>query len=458
MPGKGSENIAKRSLDGLVAFLTCLFPYLFDLEAVRYLDAADADPLVAALHIINRRGMVKFNKNSPTVLAAIKAALRCAAIAAEDPDPQQFMEGWMNISPGVGEFATKLSFPMARHDDESYVWRLIVTPTPDLELEEPWKLANVRLAKQKPIRQEELPPARPAKKRMLLATIHRFYLKALGSLPESELRERLHYSMLQGGHCFGPLDPVSNIIVNTLWYDHKFPISKQVTLQMTSTQCLWRVAARSLYGLVSFLCTRYPSLTPDQALQRLLDTGANLQDADPYLFSMPEPENKRPSCWSGCLQIGSGKPDATAPSVSVPEAYLAAATAAFHSNPLSHREFLASPNTVANLQTARRVMRLQDGRLLSSKDLEMLCMCIFECPSSAGFPQKQLETEPKKVNIVLYTHVNECRCVFWRQQKRASRMVAAALSKFNETAVGFFYSSLLLAPQLYRKCISYNNS
>ena len=24
-------------------------------------------------------------------------------------------------------------------------------------------------------------------------------------------------------------------------------------------------------GLVSFLCTRYPSLTPDQALQRLLD-------------------------------------------------------------------------------------------------------------------------------------------------------------------------------------------
>ncbi|KAF8694136.1 hypothetical protein HU200_038466 [Digitaria exilis] len=376
-PGKGSENIAKRSLDGLVAFLSCLFPYLFDLEAVRYLDAADVDPLVAALHIINRRGMVKFNKNSATVLAAVKAALRCAAIAAEHPDPQGFMEGWMNVSPGVGE-----QF-MARHEDESYVWRLIGTPTPDLGLEESWKLANVRLAKQKPIRQEELPPARPAKKRMLLATIHRFYLKALGSLPESELRERLHYSMLQGGHCYSPLDPVSNIIVNTLW---------------------------------------------------LMDTGANLQDADPYLFSMPEPDNKKASCWSGCLQIGSGKPDANAPSVSVPEAYLAAATAAFHSNPLSQREFLGSPNTVANLQTARRVMRLQDGRLLSSKDLEMLCMCIFECPSSAGFPQKQLETEPKRANIVLYTHVNECSRVFWRQQERASRMVAAALSKFNETA------------------------
>jgi len=38
-PGKGSENIAKRSLDGLVAFLTCLFPYLPDAEAVRYMDS-----------------------------------------------------------------------------------------------------------------------------------------------------------------------------------------------------------------------------------------------------------------------------------------------------------------------------------------------------------------------------------------------------------------------------------
>jgi hypothetical protein len=368
--------------------------------------------------------MVKtFSKNSATVLAAVKAALRCAAIAAQHPDPQRFMEGWKNVSPGVGEVATKLSCPLARLQDGSCAVRLIGTPTPDLELEESWKLANVRLAKHKPIGQE-LPPARAAKKRMLLATIHRFYLKALGSLPECELRERLHYSMLRGGHCYGPLDPVSNITANTIWYDQKFP-SKQVTLQMISTHCLWRAAARSLYGLVSFLCTRYPSLTHDQGLQRLLEAGANLQDADPYLFSTPERDNNKLS-WSGSLQIGSGKHDAvhkqrsaheeTAPSVSVPEAYVAAATAAFHPNPLSQKEFLGSPNTVANLQTARRVMRLQDGRRLSSKDIEILCMHIFVCPS-AGFPQKQLEPEPKKVNWELNNHVNECRRVFRGQQE-----------------------------------------
>lgn len=39
---------------------------------------------------------------------------------------------------------------------------------------------------------------------------------------------------------------------------------------MISTECLWRITAQSLYGLVSFLCTRYPALTPDLAMQRLL--------------------------------------------------------------------------------------------------------------------------------------------------------------------------------------------
>jgi hypothetical protein len=83
---------------------------------------------------------------------------------------------------------------------------------------------------------------------------------------------------------------------------------------------------------------------------------------------------------------------------------------------------------------------------------------MFQCPSSSGFPEKQLESEPEKVNLVLYTHVNECRRAFEGQQERASKMVAAALSKFNETAVGFFYSSSLLAPQLRCKYISYTNN
>uniref|UniRef100_K3Y3C1 Uncharacterized protein n=1 Tax=Setaria italica TaxID=4555 RepID=K3Y3C1_SETIT len=241
----------------------------------------------------------------------------------------------------------------------------------------------------------ELPPARAAMKRMLLAAIHRSYLKALGSLPQRELTDRLHRSVLHGDSCYGPLDPVSNIIVNTVWYDQNFLASKQVKLDMISTQCLWRAAARSLYGLVSFLCTRYQNLTPDQALQRLMG----------------------------------------APSVTVPEAYAAAATAAHHPNLLAQKEFLGSSDTVANLKVASKVLHLQDGRLLSSKDLEFLCMLISsKCPFTTGMSHKQPEPEPTKVNIVLYTHVSECCRMFRGQQERARRIMAAALSKLNETA------------------------
>ena len=111
-------------------------------------------------------------------------------------------------------------------------------------------------------------------KRLLLSMIHGFYLKALGALPKKELTDCYHRSLLMGGHCYGPLDPVSNIIVNTIWYDQTFPAREVQPLNMISTNCLWCITTRSLYGLVSFLRSRYPNLTPDQALQRLLEARA----------------------------------------------------------------------------------------------------------------------------------------------------------------------------------------
>jgi hypothetical protein len=101
---------------------------------------------------------------------------------------------------------------------------------------------------------------------MLLAKIHGFYLKALCSLPKDELTGRYHRALIMGGYCYGPLQPAANIIVYMIWYEQTFPTTKGLKIAMISTGFLWQVAARSLYGLVSFFCTRYPSLTPDHAL------------------------------------------------------------------------------------------------------------------------------------------------------------------------------------------------
>ena len=226
---------------------------------------------------------------------------------------------------------------------------LIQTERSDLELQESWELSAGRLECLVPIGKALL-PVRAAMKRMLLATIHRFYLKPPGSLPSDQLTHKYHRGILLGGYCYGPLDPVENIIVNSIWYEQNFPISKRFGTSMISTSCLWLVAARSMYGLVSFLCACYPLLTPD--MQHLLVAGANLRIADPNLFDKPSDEELN---WSESPQIGSGVDTAfiqrsvvhkMAVHATVPEAYVAAAVVAFHPSPDAQIHFLASQGCV----------------------------------------------------------------------------------------------------------------
>ncbi|GJN29006.1 hypothetical protein PR202_gb17191 [Eleusine coracana subsp. coracana] len=255
------DDMIQRSLDGLVAFLTYLFPYLSTAEATAYIDASNADPLVAAL-ITDRRGIRKFNFCSGSTTVAVEAALRYAAVASKHPDPQQFVTGWKLLSPHLKSLVSQLSQRSRSTTQPDAVVRHMLTTTREelLELEQSWELASSRCVSPEP---EALPPFRGAMKRVLLATIHGFYLQAMARLPTAELRSRYHRSLLMGGYCYGPLDPVSNIVVNTIWYDETFPAREQtvVTLHMMSTKLLLRVVARSFYGLISFLCTRYAGLT-----------------------------------------------------------------------------------------------------------------------------------------------------------------------------------------------------
>ncbi|TVU12727.1 hypothetical protein EJB05_46382, partial [Eragrostis curvula] len=347
-----TTTIRRSSFAGLVAFLTHLFPY-----ATAYLDAADADPAVRLLLRHHRRG----SRDRAQV----------------HPDPRRLVLGWKLLSPHLKNLASELSRSRATPDTAV---RRVLAATKDTEtsplylhLDQSWELASSRRAPRRSIpNNKALPSPRAAMKRMLIATIHGFYVQALARLPTDELRARYLRSMLKGGNSYGPLDPVSNIIVNTLWYEHNFPVtsSEQVTLRTISTKCLRRAAARSLYGLVSFPCTRYPSLTPDQALQRLLAAGADLRVADPNLFDdATRRDNKKLMSWSGCfLPVGWCR---IRPSVSAVEAYASAATATFHPDPPAQQQLLGSPGSVYRLKTETEML-LQDGRTLTSELLVIL--------------------------------------------------------------------------------------
>jgi hypothetical protein len=424
--------------------------------------------MAAAALIVTRRGVKSFSFRNAA--AAMEMALRCAAVAAKHPDPSLLVKGWTNVSPCLMELDCRLS---GLRPDYGDVKRILGVPFAQVDITGAWTLANARLGRRRRcslgsvFTDQQLPPVRAFMKRMLLARIHGFYLQALRSFPKDELAKKYHRALVMGGYCYGPLHPAANIIVNTVRYDQTFPTTASLKFEsamiMFSTKFLIRLAAWSLYGLISFLCARYPSLTPDHAMQRLIVADCSLQAADPDLLSDPSLvfntrsrsySDKNKLDWSGCPRIGSsGKGTdevkfqeraVRKAAVSIPEAYAAAATAAFHPSPPAQGEFLGSPASVTKLQTAEDVLRVGDGHQLSDVEFDLLCRLLHRCPpysSVVGMSHLQQEPEPTEE---CSEHIR-CKRKFWMLHDEFKTMVLAALKKFNRDNVGFFYYSLLLA-------------
>lgn len=235
---------------------------------------------------------------------------------------------------------------------------------------------------------------------------------------------------------------------------------------MISTTMLSCIVARSLYGLVSFLCTRYRGLTPDLAMQRLLVTGVNLKAADPNLSPTPSATSRKKRLdFSDCAQV-LDNPDTShiqhsvveesTPSAGVDESYIAAATAGFHGYPLAQQEFLASPTgLLSKLELVSEVLHIQvcvpgsqsasDGPL-SPQKLSLLRTILQRCPSSTGKLHQQQDVACRKVKKRDYNHICQCRNRFWGQHARVTSMVRDALDKFNNTMVGFSPYTPLLIP------------
>ncbi|KAF8691185.1 hypothetical protein HU200_040302 [Digitaria exilis] len=151
------RTIAERSLEGLVSFLVSYFRYLPTWDALRYLSLARADLLVAG---------------------------RCRLTVK----------------------------------DVSWLSRLLAKPLKLKKSDEPMKLVRNRFHDSDVNASIENVPGQltVSLRSILMDRVHEHYLKAVSRFPMKDLQSRHHRGLLKAGYCFGPLDPVSNIIVNTV--------------------------------------------------------------------------------------------------------------------------------------------------------------------------------------------------------------------------------------------------
>ncbi|RLM73093.1 hypothetical protein C2845_PM15G03700 [Panicum miliaceum] len=116
-------------------------------------------------------------------------------------------------------------------------------------------------------------------KLLLLDKIHAHYLEALARLPGDVLRKCHHSSLLRAGYCYGPMDPVSNIILNTIWYATACPTQSDLEVTMICTKALRRIECCSLYDLVAFLRALFNTLTEHDAVWYLLVSNIDVASA-----------------------------------------------------------------------------------------------------------------------------------------------------------------------------------
>lgn len=413
------RDMNQRSLNGLVAFLAGLFPHLSNVQALWYLHKAKADPLVAARIIIKHRRMDhSFRFSSDATVAAVQTALRCAAAAADHPNLKRFLTGWGILSPSLRKLAAVLSLPAPSVTSNlfaSMVSLLEEQPHPHapvFDLSRSWDLASSRLVALSPDLRGVVFPGHTTMKRMLLTTIHGYYLQALARLPRDQLcSQHLLYSMMHYGHCFGPLDPVSNIIFSTIWYSSACPLPSSIQnskMDMVSTSAMLRIAVRSFYGLVSFLCTRYDILTVDRAMHDLLEAGADLLIADPNFH-------------------GNHAAAGRIPSATVQEAYAAAAAPAHHPQPQAH---------IGLLRQSSLITRMGSIYLKGSGPLSCDVVCRLSSTArhlSSSYFQGQLLPLPETrvLDKLTYNRVNQKRVSFWNQHARAVTLVKSAMAMYN---------------------------
>ncbi|CAL4944142.1 unnamed protein product [Urochloa decumbens] len=402
---KKKRTVAQRSLEGLVTFLVCYFRHLPVEEALHYLLLAKAD-LLAAVHLVECvRGTA--GRSCPISSPTTVIALRCAAIAASHPAPANLAARSLSLASRLDQVPQLLTIDGRLSSDAinrlyhklleaPVIEQLAVSP-------KPLQLATVRLNRCiKGNSSLERFPLEFTKtlRYLLLHKIHALYLKAIALLPRDALRRRHHRGLLKAGCCYGPADnPVTNIILNTIWYDTAFPPHVQFEVDVISTKSLGRVECRSLNGLLALLGNLFPALAEHDAMVHLLRSDASLQDV---IFRAMQNQDMSSSSYGA--------------------AYKAAAEAARHPQPDAQAEFSmsTSPKMFHIVESALRV-----NRTLKLSEVELITSYF----SQKSYPGKSvtsvLKLTPHATKIVSYNKRN-----FFATQDFISRKVEAALQKY----------------------------
>ncbi|VAI60938.1 unnamed protein product [Triticum turgidum subsp. durum] len=310
--------IAERSLRALVAFLTCYFPRLPACEALEYLCLANAD-LLSAVRLVeeDRNSSGSFSFASRTT----KTALKCAALAACHPMPRALVNRSYSLASRMEQLSQLLATGGGCLSCTAIenIHALMIKPRRKLG-----GLAGVT-PPQFHLELNRPPPfvATKSLRSTLLQKIYGFYLKALALLPTDGLRTHHHRGLLKAGHCYGPLtDPVSNIVLNALWYNAPFPPAGGLSrATMICSRSLVLVAYRSLRGLVAYIRAYFRTMSEYQAMHCLLFTEVNL--------------------W-GAMELARQQGHTEGTMLRQYSAYKAAATAAQHPDPDAVVEFFMS--------------------------------------------------------------------------------------------------------------------
>jgi hypothetical protein len=390
-----ARTVAEHSLEGLVTFLTTYFRYLPSWDALRYLCVAKSDLLVAVRLIELDRCYHredKFHIHFP----AVKTALKCAALSARLPNVDAFLTG---------------SFALVSHlvhnvlAENCYLCHseLLEKPPRAKERDTPMNLAATRCQhdmKVSPVLTESL-------RATLLDRIHTLYLEAISRIPMEDFRRHYHRGLLKAGYCYGPFNPLFNIIVNTVWYDAAFPAPQELELDMISTPLLIHIESRSLDGLVNLLLDCISGISEHDAMIYLLKS--NLK-----LFRAIQMAGKDGHDTSGR--------DANA--------YTAAALASSHPQLEAYVHFVMESLPMVKSP----VRKLLDTQTLTSSEILQLSMLLS---SSRSHPSKSLEL-PDKLTKDAMEMVSSYKENFFSKQNFVRKKVEATLLSCEQSKVSSF--------------------